>query len=124
MATIRVINHLDDLARDAQQSAGVPMRELPRVVERNTNEGRDRAKSNARRTARRHGKHYPKSITSERLSLLSWEYGPDSAMPQGGMSFEHGSRNQPPHLDMAKSADIVGPKLAEDVADVGRGMFW
>jgi hypothetical protein len=29
-------------------------------------------------------------------------------MPQGGMSFEFGSRNQPPHLDLNRSADIIG----------------
>jgi len=82
------------------------------------------AKANAKRTAGDHGKHYPASITSEMHSglglfgnTISGEYGPDVARPQGGMSFEFGSRNQPPHLDLARSADVVGPSFERSVHD-------
>ena len=40
----------------------------------------------------------------------------DVAKPQGDMSFERGSRNQPPHLDLNRSADVIGPQLGQ-VAD-------
>jgi hypothetical protein len=40
------------------------------------------------------------------------------------MSFEFGSRNQPPHLDLAKSADLAGPMFARDVAKVAARWFW
>lgn len=63
-------------------------------------------RSNARKTARRHGKHYPSSITHD-LQLedgaISADIGPDRAMLQGemGPGFEYGSVNQPPHMDGA-----------------------
>ena len=77
------------------------------------------AKDFARESAGDHGKWYHKAITSERRDTLglTWVYGPDSSMPQGGMSFEFGSRNQPPHLDLNRSADIIGPELAPKVMD-------
>lgn len=68
--------------------------------------GEDFAKewaANAEQTSGAHGKHYPKSITSEtRLSTgIHVETGPESGKKQGGMGpgFELGSQNQPPHLD-------------------------
>ena len=68
--------------------------------------------------ARKHGKHYHRAITAEKKHPLglTWAYGPDVAKPQGDMSFERGSRNQPPHLDLNRSADVIGPQLGQ-VAD-------
>lgn len=64
--------------------------------------------ANARATAGAHGIHYPSSIRYE-TRLLSTsavaDIGPDAGMPQGGMSFEYGSRNQPPHLDGLKALE-------------------
>jgi hypothetical protein len=40
------------------------------------------------------------------------------------MSFEGGSRNQPPHNDLAKSADIMGPKLELKVNLLPDRWFW
>lgn len=94
------------------------------VVGDNLREGRDQARTFARATARRHGKHYPRSITVDRTSPLSGEYGPDPSLKQGGMSFEGGSRNQPPHNDLARSADVIGPQFGDDVADLPDRWFW
>lgn len=70
-------------------------------------------RANARATSGEHGKHYPNSITSDmRVSTnIEVEVGPDPRLPQGGMSFEYGSVNQPPHLDGQKAADKLGPVL-------------
>lgn len=58
-------------------------------------------------TVGEHGKHYPKSISSETKVALRIvvEVGPETGRPQGGMGpgFEFGSRNQPPHLDGANA---------------------
>src|SRR4051794_2734654 len=86
--------------------------------------GNELAKGFARKSAGAHGKHYPNAFSVERTGLLQYEYGPDSAMPQGGMSFEFGSRNQPPHLDLAKSADIISPRLGEAVLNDVDDLFW
>jgi len=64
-------------------------------------------RANAKATARKHGKHYPNSITDEmRIGTnIVFEAGPESGRPQGGMGpgFEFGSQNQPPHLDGARA---------------------
>jgi len=68
---------------------------------------------NAKATSGEHGKHYPDSITTDmRVSTnIEVEVGPDPAKPQGGMSFENGSVNQPPHLDGQFAADEVVPRI-------------
>ena len=69
----------------------------------------------------RHGKHYPKSITFETRSVgplhVEAEVGPDASMKQGGMSFEFGSRNQPPHLSGQKAAQGLEDRLEKRMND-------
>lgn len=123
MATVRVSHGIDDLRSDL---AGIPVKlasQAPKVVKRNADQGNKIAKAFARESAGRHGKHYHKRFSAELISPFVAEYGP-SGRPQGEMSFEHGSRNQPPHLDLAKSADIQGPKFADDIGDLVDGLFW
>lgn len=124
---VRVIQGIDDLASDMKAIAVKAKPKLAKVVATNAREGRDQAKMYARQQHTMHGgtdKHYPNSITAERLLPLAWVYGPDAAKPQGGMSFEFGSRNQPPHLDLARSADVIAIQFGDDVGDVVDGMFW
>jgi hypothetical protein len=95
------------VAADAAMAAGA------KVLE-------DAWRANAAATAGEHGKHYPASIDSERKASvggIEYEIGPNPGMPQGGMSFEEGSVNQPPHLDGAKAADANLPAISEKVAD-------
>ncbi len=68
---------------------------------------------NAEQTSGEHGRLYPKSIDHERLVglNLAYEIGPNPTKPQGGMSFEEGSTNQPAHLDGLHAADEVVPKV-------------
>lgn len=78
----------------------------------------------AKETAGAHGRLYPKSITTDvKLSTdIIVEVGPDPRLPQGGMSFEFGSVNQPPHLDGQKSMDEVLPRLEKRVNDALAGI--
>ncbi len=96
---------------------------MPRIVAENARKGNRIAKAFAKESAGTHGKHYARRFEAEPVTPLSWEYGP-TGRPQGEMSFESGSRNQPPHLDLAKSADIVGPEFADDVHDAASAWFW
>lgn len=124
MATIRVIHDIDDLANDCLAVARGARKDMARTVRMNAQQGNKNAKDFARESAGAHGKHYHKAFTAEAITPLLWEYGPDAGMPQGGMSFEYGSRNQPPHLDLAKSADLAGPMFARDVSNLPAKWFW
>ena len=121
---IRVTKTTDALERDLRKIATTTQARLSNVVRSNTEQGNRFAASLARKTAGAHGVHYPKSFMAEMVAPLVGEYGPDASMRQGGMSFEFGSRNQPPHLDLAKSADKQGVEFGRDVAKVADRLFW
>lgn len=107
------------------------------VVRDGIRAGNELAKDYARVSAGKHGKLYPRAFSYEMRPVflgatavvVAGEYGPDIAKPQGGMSFERGSRNQKPHLDLARSADRIGPsfqmeagRMVDDVfREFGRG---
>ena len=96
------------------------------VVKQHAEELRDQWRDNAKETAGRHGKHYPKAITAEQLPLASeiaWQVGPETALPQGGMSFEFGSRNQAPHLDGANAAIAQEPRFLKALDEIARGLL-
>lgn len=122
--SIHVTHSLDDLEADLRTIATRSPLMMRDVVRDNLRNGNRIAKANAKRSAGAHGKHYHRAFSTEMTGATTGEYGPDSAMPQGGMSFERGSRNQPPHLDLARSADIAGPAFAKGVDDMLDDLFW
>lgn len=121
---IRVIDTIGELADDMAEIPVMAARDMADTVRKNAEGGERYARSFAKKSAGAHGKHYPRSITSEAISPFAWEFGPDSSMPQGGMSFERGSRNQPPHLDLSRAADLIAPRFARDVAALPDRWFW
>lgn len=128
---VKVTHDIDDLANDLAAITRRVIPDMRSVVRDGLRVGTTIARSNARRSAGKHGKHYPSAITSEMHSggglfgnTISGEYGPDVARPQGGMSFEYGSRQQPPHLDLARSADVVGPAFIVSVDSQVSRWFW
>lgn len=106
------------LARDLTRASTRTVRLGDRVLDDAADDLQRRWRQNARRTAGRHGRHYPNAITAERVGPLTYEVGPESARPQGGMSFEYGSRNQPPHLDGNRAADVAFPRTERRLAEV------
>lgn len=124
MAILRVQHDIDDLANDL---AAIPVegaRKFAKTVRKNAEQGNRLARSYAKESAGAHGKHYHRAFSAEAITPLSWEYGPDANKPQGGMSFERGSRNQPPHLDLARSADVQGPRFGDDISKDVDSLFW
>ncbi|GAB3776767.1 hypothetical protein FB382_004392 [Nocardioides ginsengisegetis] len=121
---IKVEHHIGDLYDDMVRIVTTAPLDLEDVVRSNAYQGNRIARDFAKQSAGKHGKLYPNAFSTERNGLHSWEYGPDAAKPQGAMSFERGSRNQPYHGDLAKSADLIGPKFAHDVGEVIDGLFW
>lgn len=132
MARIRVTHGIGRLAADM---ADIPARarvDMRATVREGIRVGNTVARDFAKQSAGKHGKHYHRAFSTEMrrdftgfgVSIMSGEYGPDIAKPQGGMSFEFGSRNQKPHLDLARSADIMGPSLAGEVRRLPDRWFW
>lgn len=124
---VNVTHTIGDLARDLADIPVEAVKQSAVIVRKNAQRGNKIAKDFASQQHTMHGDtdiHYPKSFSAELRTALSWEYGPDASKMQGGMSFEFGSRNQPPHLDLARSADIIGPALADDVRDMLDRLFW
>jgi len=121
---VRVTHHIDDLASDLRTIATEVNLVMAKTVREEARLGNNLAKGFAKKSAGSHGKHYPSSMSAEMVSALSWEYGPEDGKRQGGMSFERGSRNQPPHLDLAKSADIIGPRLGGAILNDVGDLFW
>lgn len=132
MARVSVTHGIGDLARDLSRVPPELYRKGTRVVAKNARDGGMTARRIAKWTAGAHGKHYPKAITWDRgRAFLGFgggqmvaEYGPDSSRPQGGMSFEDGSRNQPPHNDLAQSRDLIRPAFHRDVDHLIDDLFW
>ncbi len=79
-------------------------------------------RSNARKTARRHGRRYPSSITHDLYQgegAIWADIGPDVAKPQGGMGrgFEYGGVHQPPHMDGAIAFASNAAKFEHAISD-------
>jgi hypothetical protein len=124
MAT-RIYHTLGDLEADLRTIAVSFKPRAAEVVRDVAKDGNIAGRRLAKVSAGAHGKHYFRAFSAERRTPLMWEWGPDAGMPQGGMSFEHGSRNQPPHLDLARGADLHGADdLAARTGRVLDRLFW
>lgn len=129
---VRVTNTLDSLADDMADIVKRAPRDMVKVVREGIRAGNMVARDYAKRSAGSHGKHYHRAFSTEMHGVVSFggvfgysgEYGPDASKPQGSMSFERGSRNQPPHNDLARSADLIGPSFAQEVRGLPDGWFW
>lgn len=118
--TMFSINHqgLPQLAADLAKTGSGIAAEVEKPIRESGRELRDAARTAARKSAGRHGKYYPASITDEvRMGDggMYAEVGPDPEKPQGGMSFEYGSAHQPPHNDLGDAANAAEPKFAAAV---------
>lgn len=132
MTKVNIRGGVSDLIADMEKIRKEAPRALNGVVREGIGAGTVLAKDNARRSSGKHGKRYPAAITSQMGTpylygdgaIYHGEYGPDISRPQGGMSFEFGSRKQKPHLDLNRSADIIGPQFSREVGDVIDRLFW
>lgn len=119
---ISVRGGVGDLADDL---AAIPAKAAPRLVgavKRNVNQGNALARTFARESSGPHGKNYYKRITAEMTGTYEGEYGPTGDVV--GNAVGAGWRSGPPNTDLPRSADIIGPKFADDVGDAIDGLFW
>lgn len=108
-----------ELRRLAADLGRVPFRLVPEVeavVRRGAHNVKEGWRENARRTAGRHAKLYPNSITYDselgRFGTISYVVGPDKTKPQGALGnlLEFGSSRNPPHHDGQRALDVEAPK--------------
>ncbi|MCC5574477.1 hypothetical protein IMZ11_02325 [Microtetraspora sp. AC03309] len=114
----------EEIGADAHKVAEGAYPLVKQYAESLRNDWRD----NARSTARRHGKHYPRAITAEQefsRTDVIWEVGPESQRKQGdmGRGFEFGGAHQPPHWDMSIAVTGVEPKFNKAVDDLARSFL-
>lgn len=121
MASIRVTNKLDDLARDTKVIAAASDRVWPGVVARYGEMGNNAARRFARQRSGPHGANYYKRITAEARTPLSWEYGPEGDVVENAVGA--GWRNGPANTDLERSMDYVGPKFADAVGKTADRLF-
>lgn len=126
---VRVSNTLDDLTADLRRITTQGRKDMADVVRHNAHEGNRLAKAFASEQHTMFGDEdidYPPSFTTERITPLIWEYGPDADIGDGSKAsgYEFGSINSPPHYDLARSVDIIGTEFELDVQDMTRGWFW
>lgn len=132
MARLVVRHGVDRLAADMAKIPAKARVDMRATVRDGIRVGNTLARDFAKKSAGRHGKHYPKAFSFEMQQslfgtgsrVIAGEYGPDIAKPQGGMSFERGSRNQKPHLDITRSADIITPAFVGEVRRLPDRWFW
>lgn len=119
-------SEVEQLENDLLEAALKAHVESPDTVRREAVRFRNEWRDLARESAGAHGKHYPSSITHEQVGeAATFEIGPDSALPQGGMGrgFEWGSVNQPPHNDMGQAIVKVPDRLESAVADMAKRLL-
>lgn len=133
MAGVRVTHHIDRLAADMADIPARASMDMRETVREGIKVGNSLAKDFARETSGRHARKYPGTFSAEMgktfrgfgAQVFSGEYGP-AARGQGLLApiLENGSRNNPPHFNLARSADMVGPALAGEVRRLPDRWFW
>lgn len=130
--SIRVTHSIDDLADDMRGIAVRSPGDMKDVVRQGIKAGNMVAKDLARESSRKHAKLYPGTFTANMYrggglfgNTYSGEYGPEPR-GQGNLAgiLENGSRNNPPHLNLARSADLIGPSFAQEVRALPDKWFW
>lgn len=133
MAGVRVHHSIGRLAADMADIPPRAAKDMRETVRDGIRVGNSLAKDFARDTSGRHAKKYPGTFTSSMnrtlvfggVNVFSGEYGPQ-ARGQGLLApiLENGSRNSPPHFNLARSADMIGPAFAGEVRRLPDRWFW
>lgn len=133
--TIRVTNHLDDLAADMKRIKAECRGDMRGVVLDGIRAGNVEAQAHARRhnPPGSHSWKYPGRFSAEMHqgrglfgNVISGEYGPRKG-GQGSLApiLENGSRKgNKPQENLAKSADFIGPIFGVEVGRLPDKWFW
>ncbi|WP_418063157.1 hypothetical protein [Pimelobacter simplex] len=120
---VHVQHQIDELVDDMTTIERRFRPQMAKVVKKAAKRGNDAAKGFA---SEQHTMHsdvdidYAPSFTTERRGDMEWEYGPDSALPQGSKAsgYEFGSINQAsPHQNLDRSVDILAVEFPKAIGD-------
>lgn len=127
---VRVVGSLDDVARDLTRIKARAPKDMQKATSDSAKKGAKIAKGYAAKSSGTHAKQYPSHITAETTDftpggIISAEYGPEP-VGQGMLApiLENGSVHNPPHHDLAKSADEIVPFFSRTVDGLADRWFW
>lgn len=133
MAGVRVSHSLDRLAADMAKIPAKARVDMRATVREGIKVGNTLAKDFAKQSSGTHARLYPGKFTAAMIPslfgvgsrVIAGEYGPES-IGQGLLAplLENGSRNNKPHLNLARSADVIGPSFAGEVRRLPDRWFW
>src|SRR5690348_13415199 len=133
MSGLRVTHHLDRLEADLRRIPVEAAAEMNAIVREGIKVGNIVAKDFARESSGTHAKLYPGKFSAEMgktfsgfgSRIIHGEYGPRVG-GQGNLApiLENGSRHNKAHLNLARSADLMGPALAGEVGRMVDRLFW
>lgn len=119
---VRVTHTIDQLDREMRRIPGKAMTRMVGVTARSVDQGHRLAQGIAKKNSGPHGTNYWKRITSEMTGPLTGEFGPHGDVV--GNAVGAGWRHGPPNTDLAKAADIIGPRFAKNVGKIPDKLFW
>lgn len=135
MTGVRVTTTTGDLEADLRHIARTARDDCRGVVRDGIRAGNELAKdfAKAKNGPNSHSRKYPGTFSAEMTSglglfgnVISGEYGPRHE-GQGMLAgiLENGSRSgNAAQMNLAKSADIIGPSFAQEVRGMLDRMFW
>jgi hypothetical protein len=133
MTGVRVTHGIGRLAADMASIPPRAVKDMRATVREGIKVGNSLAKDFARQSSGTHARLYPREFTTSMnraltfggVNIFSGEYGPE-ARGQGLLApiLENGSRNNKPHFNLTRSADMTGPAFAGEVRRLPDKWFW
>lgn len=131
---VKVFHTIGDLESDLRTMSREAPVVLKAVVRKNALEGNTLAKGYAKVSSRKHARKYPGTFSVGPVESyygsggggnITCEYGP-APRGQGLLApiLENGSRNNPAHLNLSRSADVVAWTFGPNVLHAAHGLFW
>lgn len=125
---IKFEHNIDGLAADLRTIAVRSSKTFAEVVRDSAREGNKLAQAGARRNrGRGHARKYAGTFSAVRAGRFEYQYGP---RPSGQGLLANILENAPGRArnraqnNLAKSADVIGPKFGRAVLDAAAEQFW
>lgn len=133
MTQVGVRHGIDKLAADLSEIPARAAVDMVKTVREGLDVGNMLAKDFAKVSSRKHARKYPGTFSTRMNkgyrgatgNIYQGEYGP-IARGQGNLAtiLERGSRKNPAHLNLERSADIIGPAFGAEVHRLPDRWFW